>query len=102
MQGDKSNKMNMANISAMMAEEPDMKKKRIAITAIVYGICAIVMAGFWLNAFDRTVKAQQYAEDRNYTGEGYIYDVSCTAGLEMVPEEDGREAAGWYAVFRWG
>ena len=49
--------MSMASITTMMNNEHPTKKRRIVMKSILGCICAVIMGSFWLNAFDRAMKA---------------------------------------------
>ena len=79
----------------MMAEESQKKKSMIRIISAIAGAICIIVCGFWLNAFDRTVKAQSFAEKSGYIGDNYAYDTACLLDTSKITDlNDLRTAKG--------
>ena len=79
-------KMAMGNMTkmevakALVAAEPKGVKTQIICSAVCYGVCALILAGFYLARFSSVVNGQTIAEDSMgaaYDSDIIYYDVGC-------------------------
>jgi hypothetical protein len=98
---DSKRKMTVAAVTECMSLETRKFQKGVMISAGVFAASSIIICSFWLNAFDRTVKAQDFAESTGYTTDDYIYDTACLKSTEFITDlNDIRTAEGLKAVWQ--